>query len=331
MSESDRVDRALHVTPSRSIRGRSAVDDNSRRPEEQPLSRAVRKAQGGLAGLFRRGSTQVRRDRLDGHRDPSKPEAAADRVRTTDAHGSATLAHLHTDYVGPRMKIDGTFQDKVNDHYYLDVGPEDGREHAGIYNRVVAAEQEHAGTHVAFYRAQHPDIRIEQDVYRRIYQIHRGERVPENFHFLRYPGPEGREFREHRDATAFLEGSLRENGLIHDWMPSVQNNVVAANLSLHGNFGRQGEDSFDFFEAGMTPTSADGYDLTGSMRTYLEKFGYDTSDVEDFVAAARQANETQKGTMMQILIPKDKVDRLAYVSQIYGMPHDDAVLEGMTT
>jgi hypothetical protein len=65
------------------------------------------------------------------------------------------------------------------------------------------------------------------------------------------------------------------------------------------------------------------------MKGYLDKFGFDSGGAEDLYQRASGVNATKEGSLFQIMVPKDKVDDVAYMAHPHGLPHDDELLEDL--
>jgi hypothetical protein len=144
----------------------------------------------------------------------AKGEGALPAIDPPDSRGSATLAHLSTPYVDKNMNRRRSLARGAGVRFYeptppapveenapprRQISPEQAQQYKKIRGDVIDTEKGLADSHYAFYHAQDPRMRIAQDVYKRVYQRHFGKQLPEDSHFMRFPGPEDEEFNQHPD------------------------------------------------------------------------------------------------------------------------------------
>lgn len=254
------------------------------------------------------------------------------------SEGSSTLAHLGTRYVDPSMQVRGPIAKGVEKRFLTptsqpptqdkplrrEISTEQAAKYEEIQSAVVANEKAHAETHVPFYHAQDPRMRIAQDVYKRVYARHNRWKVPKDFHFLRFPGPNDKEFQD--SLPEFLDKDMTAHGMIDDNINPTKSSIVSANLSAFGGIGHPGEETFHYFQTGRGQTPPP---VSKMMEGFLPKFGLDPSGAETFYQQAEKLNDTPEGSLLQIMVPKHQVDEVAYAAHPHGLPHDDDLLDNM--
>lgn len=259
--------------------------------------------------------------------------------------GSATLSHLTTPFVDARLNQRRSLAHGVRQRFLTPTPPapaptgappaprreiSEGQaaQYQDIGNNVIAKEKELSGSHNAFYHAQDPRMRVAQDVYKRVYQRHHQTNVPDDFHFLRFPGPEDTEFSKYPNVQSFFEDDMQKHGMIDDNITPTKSHIISANLSAFGGLGHAGEETFHYFQIGKGQTQLD---VPGFMSGYLQKFGLDPSGAADLFNQAQQLNDTKEGSLFQIMVPRESVDQVAYLAHPHGLPHDDELLDDLHT
>ena len=253
--------------------------------------------------------------------------------------GSATQAHLDTRFVDSRMQVRGPISGGVERRFMTptepvpednagepvlrrNISPEQAGKYREITHEVIANEKKYSGSHVPLYHAQDPRMRIAQDVYKRVYARHHAKELPADFHFLRFPGPDDKEYKD--SLPQFLHKDMDAHGMIDDNINPTKGSIVSANLSAFGGIGHPGEETFHYFQTGKGQTPPP---VTSMMEGFLPKFGLDPSGAAKFYEQAEKLNDTPEGNLMQIMVPRGKVDQVAYAAHPHGMPHDDRILD----
>ena len=121
-----------------------------------------------------------------------------------------------------------------------------------------------------------------------------------------------------------MHKDMDAHGMIDDNINPTKGSIVSANLSAFGGIGHPGEETFHYFQTGKGQTPPP---VTSMMEGFLPKFGLDPSGAAKFYEQAEKLNDTPEGNLMQIMVPRGKVDQVAYAAHPHGMPHDDRILE----
>jgi hypothetical protein len=299
---------------------------------------------GGLAGA---DSTRT----VDALLDPpttSTPGMHQQLAAETSAAGaarSATETHLETEYHNPQLESSGPhsvgvdrrfFEVKQPDPAALEtaaprrqISAEQVAQYRKIQEAVVQVEKDHSQSDYAFYHAQDPRMRIAQDVYKKVFErTHPEIQVPEDFHFLRYPGPDDADFKAYQDVEQFFLEDMKKNGLIDDNLSHTKTHIISANVALHGGLNHAGEETFHYFQIGKGQTEIP---VAAFVKGFLDKFGLESGGADQLYADAMKLNDTSEGSLIQILLPKDKADAIAYLAHPHGLPHDDELLKDLHT
>ncbi|WUF66813.1 DUF4157 domain-containing protein [Streptomyces decoyicus] len=320
----------------------AGTDDGTGLKISDPSDRFEREAEAGAAEALRGGTARTAETSApaqNGAKDAT-PLAPVQRVRH-----SASQAHLHLPFYNAELEDQGPHQMGVHGRF-LTPTPElteeqrqDGRprrkitsEQAEQYKRiqqeVIAKEDENGADHYPFFHAQDPRIRVAQDIYKRVYSRHHGEEVPEDFHFLRYPGPEDTDYSQYGNIAEFFETDMKQHGLIDDNIVPTKSNIISANLSLHGGLNHPGEETFHYFQIGKGQTEIN---VASFIEEFLTKFGLSGSGVAEIYKEAEALNDTAEGSLFQIFVPKHLADDVAYLAHPHGLPHDDELLDDLHT
>jgi hypothetical protein len=208
------------------------------------------------------------------------------------------------------------------------ITPEQAEHFERIQQAVIEKEDEHGADYYPFYHAQDPRIRVAQDIYKRVYARHYGEEVPDDFHFLRYPGPADTDYSQYANIAQFFEADMKQHGLIDDNIVPTKSNIISANLSLHGGLNHLGEETFFYFQDGKGQR---GINVPWFIENFLPKFGLDASGVAEMYKEAEELTDTTEGSLFQILVPRHLADEVAYLAHPHGLPHDDELLDDLHT
>jgi len=184
----------------------------------------------------------------------------------------------------------------------------DTKKYKNIIDAILAREKEYKDDDV-FYHGMDNMWRVPQDLYTKLY-IH-FKNLPENiiqsFIFLRFENVTGPSTTQ-----TFLVNKLKENGLIND---HELNFLYAVNIALFGNVGVDPECTWQYFVKSRGHTSPD----RKVYEKILDTWGLSHQYINELMALTK-IYETTEETIVQIFVPKDKVDQIGYLSWIRGIP-----------
>jgi len=183
-----------------------------------------------------------------------------------------------------------------------------------IIASVIVKEQEFKNTHYAFYHGHDNTWRVPQDLYRKLYErLDPLSQKIENFEFIRWNLPKKIE----KSTQEFVVEQLKRYGLIDDTKEEDKLFLLSVNLALFGNVGFHTESTWEYFmnpESHVTPAP---FHFEG----LLDTFGISHKYIDKLMNIAYLL-QTKEQTLLQILIPKEIVDYVSYLSFASGMPAD---------
>lgn len=188
-----------------------------------------------------------------------------------------------------------------------------------IIQQAMLKEHELGATHHVFYHAQTCHLRIVQDFIKELYCFLYPTVSVHDFHFLRA----WYEFPVTIDANTFVD--THENGVPKNWddnTSTLVKKMLSVNYSLFGstqNFGTFGECSFKYFfdnkSVKMKP-----HQIEGLIHTIFSHFGFSAKHIAELMTIGKII-ETQEGSLFQIFIPKEFVDKIGFTAQRLGTPY----------
>jgi hypothetical protein len=182
------------------------------------------------------------------------------------------------------------------------------------YEKMIAAilerEQLYKDDYYVFYHGIDNVWRVPQDLYTRLYFYFNGlpTELMKNFIFLRFGDVTGATIVQN-----FLINKLAEGGLINDH--ELGQFLFAVNLALFGNVGIQPECTWQYFvksRGHLVPDRA-------VYEKILNKFGLSHKYIDELMALVK-LYQTKEQTIIQVFVPKNRVDEIGYLSWIRGNP-----------
>jgi len=190
----------------------------------------------------------------------------------------------------------------------------DTKPYQKLIDTILEREKTYADYYV-FYHGTDNVWRVPQDLYTRLY-AHFNKISPErmkDFIFLRFNGLDDVAINE------LLIAKLKEAGLINDH--KMGNDLLAVNLALFGNVGIQPECTWQYFvkSRGHTNPTRAIYEMI------LNKFGLSHKYIDELMALT-DLYQTKEQTILQIFVPKNKIDEVGYLAWIRGIPSDQELM-----
>jgi len=187
-----------------------------------------------------------------------------------------------------------------------------------IITHAMAKEAAYKDTHYVFYHALDNVWIATQDVYKKLHAyLFPMTTDIGHFQFLRWGsiGYEG-------TAQEFLIDQLKNHGLVDDNLSSVRAFLLSVNLALFGNVGYPGECTWEYF---MNPKSH-AQPNEDIYKSILDVFGIDHKYVAELMKIS-DLIKTKEQTLLQIFIPKEIVDQIAYVALVRGIPAHEETMD----
>lgn len=203
-----------------------------------------------------------------------------------------------------------------------------------LYERILKKEDRFRKTHYAVYHGVSKPWIVPQDLYSQLFtKLKPLSRKPSYFRFLRFSK------QEINTVGSFLEQQFHNNGIPRDTLSETKRHILAVNLALFGGAtAGGGEFTFSYFtqpksHAAVEPWAFEmilkEFGVTDSMmpqfQPYIDRLmQLDASYLSPEVAANKKPKEQ---LLLQILIPKDKIDEIGYASWARGIPYDKEIIE----
>ncbi len=182
--------------------------------------------------------------------------------------------------------------------------------------KIISQEEKYADTHYAFYHAQKGIFRIFHDFLKELYKILQIEKDFSDFVFLRSWVNAPKTI----DSNIFIDETEKKYGWHHcGWSDSLlSKEMLCANLSLFGNTSKRhsGECTLQFFK---TNSNIGAPSLHYLLSPIFNHFGLDTRFITDLKKLIDYA-DTDKANLVQIFIPKQKVNQCTYLAHAFGTP-----------
>lgn len=186
---------------------------------------------------------------------------------------------------------------------------------------IIARERQHDATHYVFYHAFNKSWIVPGDFYLALYKRLRPlTKNIDDFRFLRF------EPAASQDISSFMVNEMNAQGLITDHSPNARSSVLSVNLALFGNTNNDGESSFHYFRKPTSHVTVGDW----AWNMILDQFHapHDPKIIqrlkaldETFLSPEIKNNgEPKEQAILQIFVPKDLVDKVAYLAYIEGIP-----------
>lgn len=184
--------------------------------------------------------------------------------------------------------------------------------HKEIVTQMLLKERELKDTHYVFYHAHTESIRIIPYFLRELWQQINKKSLPADFDFLRH----WESGSPHKNAQAYLDSFKTIPGDF-DNDNAVRQYLIAVNPVLFGNHDHAGECTFAYFNDNRSI----GYFAQSQLTQLFKKYGLNETYMNELLELnTKYASQT--GDIVQIFIPRTKVDEHAYVCRPYGIPYD---------
>lgn len=203
-----------------------------------------------------------------------------------------------------------------------------------LYDQAVLKEKQFNNTHYVFYNAFSNVWRVPQDLYLRLYKkVYQLSIDTQSFRMFRWFS------LPHKLPEQLLQEELINNGLIDDNELHLKAYLLSTNLALFGNTGFGGECTFEFFLNAKSKTRVtddtlkyilDLFDnpakygaITPPLYVYVPKI----TQLTNYLTAKPLPNGKQPQTLTQIFIPKEIVDKVAYLAWVRGNPYNPELIQ----
>lgn len=186
----------------------------------------------------------------------------------------------------------------------------DLKKHQKLIDEIMTKERSMASSHYVFYHAQQHHLRVVQDFVKELYEFAHLQ-GKENFTFLRLWYESFAMVDAHRFINKEEGSDIGKNW--HDHSDHLKKNMLCVNLSLFGNQSHWGECTWRYFINNSSIGMPSIHDL-------FKRCGIKDSYIQQLIKLG-DSIKTSEGTLFQIFIPKQNVDRCVYLSHAYGTPY----------
>jgi hypothetical protein len=192
-----------------------------------------------------------------------------------------------------------------------------------VISRVIAKEVEFKNSHWAFYHGTSQKWMVWQDVLTKLSNHFNPSKAKEGqFVFLRTKAPEG---LGHIKTKEFLVKELRAHGLIDD-QNEDQGMLLSTNLSLFGNTGFENEATWTYFIQEQSHAVLD----RSFYESIMDEFDLPYTYIDELMGLVNMLPSKHE-SLLQIFVPKNIVDDVAYLAWVTGIPAYDEVIDWVHT
>jgi hypothetical protein len=182
-----------------------------------------------------------------------------------------------------------------------------------LINSIIAREKNYEEKDV-FYHGLDNEWRVPQDLYTKLYFHFNPAKNIKDFIFLRFD-----DIKAPSSIQNFLLNEVYRTGLVNDH--TMELFLMAANLALFGNVGTAPECTWQYFIKSRGHATPDRI----IYEKIMDKFGLTHKYIDELMKLTKIYN-TSEQTILQIFIPKDKVNKIGYLSWIRGNPaHEETI------
>ncbi len=237
---------------------------------------------------------------------------------TGDFYQTTTLAYLSRDDLKLNTNRFGS-QIKIISTNFFDE----------LFHTILKRELDFASTHYVFYHGQMREFLLPQDIYAGLYNIFY-KKVFHDFFILRNKDKALTEFKCINDfQNHFIRnGQLFSGYCEFDHLVHVKKQILPVNVSLFGNaLFCSGECTFDYFTHSYNRHPIKQINFVERIFKRfkcLESFTIYKADIKELNRLLSATETTKTGSLLQIFIPKNRVDAFVYRCNLGGgLYYDD--------
>jgi hypothetical protein len=184
-----------------------------------------------------------------------------------------------------------------------------------IVAKVIDREVEFKKTHYAFYHGMSNAWRVIQDFYKQLYAYYNPLQSVKDFTFVRWTDMPS------INAQDYLRDTVAEHAGVNDNKLAVRTLLLPVNLALFGSVGSPGECTWNYFlslKSHLIPLPEEN--IQPILDAFNLKYDLDILVKELEVLTAMLIDSSPEQTLLQIFIPQEKADDVAYLAWIIGFP-----------
>lgn len=187
-------------------------------------------------------------------------------------------------------------------------------------DNILKAEQDYGKDYYIFYHGQRSEFWLLQEFLKELYTLIKIHTPLTQFEFLRSWHSAAQTYEVNKFIDAY-EPKLPKDysdgtAIWNDTTSDLIKNMLCVNLSIFGNLTHGGESSFQYF---MNNSNASWASIEGILGGIFDNFGFDKSYITQLSAQKTWLSHTN-GILLQIFVPKNKVDQYVYLSKAWGTP-----------
>jgi hypothetical protein len=197
------------------------------------------------------------------------------------------------------------------------------KEYAPIINLALAREKEYANDFV-FYHAFSSELRIIQDLLKALYELEHKSKV-DNFEFLR--SYKSTSYKNLPPLEQWLDETSEKYGRVHDYDQIAY--MLSTNVTFFGNITRNNSNTFKYF---IKSFSAKPPPLGFIFDEILSQFivsAEQRAHINSILQLSKELINTKEGNILQIFIPRNIVNQVAYLSIARGYVYKHPILENI--
>lgn len=194
------------------------------------------------------------------------------------------------------------------------------KKHDIFVRSILEKERELSDAYYIFYHGQQGIFRVIHDIARALFEA-LGLRDLSDFIYLRFPEPF---FDKKQSLEEFLDESDKLYGKTwhDDGTPELKRRILSVNLALYGNVGDGGECTFSYF---INSRSIGAPSKRALLEEFFEQYDFNKKYIPHVLELYKMI-ETEEGNLLQIAVPKDKVDQCVYLSHAYATPYRNVII-----
>lgn len=250
---------------------------------------------------------------LDQERDKTAHNAGIQEVNLTELQ-SQTSSDLYT-------QTQAHLQLKKNRELIQEIYSKKVVPYFDIISRVITKETEFKNSHWAFYHGTSQKWMVWQDALTRLSHHFNPSRAHKSgeFVFLRTKGPSNLKAKE------FLVKELRAHGLVDD-QNEAQGMLLSTNIALFGNTGFENEATWSYFMEEKSHAELE----RSFYEAIMDEFGLPHTYIDELMGLVKMLPSKHE-SLLQIFVPKNIVDDVAYLAWVTGIPAYTEVIDWVRT
>jgi hypothetical protein len=185
-----------------------------------------------------------------------------------------------------------------------------------IISSMICKEAELEATHYVFYHGTDNVWRVPHDLFTMLYAYFKPDKsVPNDFKFMRFTQTDAGTPQE------FLANEIKNNGLVND-NGEAKLKILSVNFTPFSNVGLPGECTWNYFLAPKSHEEPNEF----IYNLIMQEFGLGSTYVKALMDLTK-IYQTKEQTILQIFVPKNKIDSITYLSWIKGIPAHEASID----